>query len=245
MVKLSDRLSTIAGKIHVGETIADIGTDHGLLPIFLYENAISPFVVLIDINKGPLEKAQENILRYAKHHSFDLRLGSGLEPLNAGEVDVVVIAGMGGLLMCEILEKDFSKTKTYRKFIFQPRNAPEKLKKWLLLHGFQITDETLVKEGRFFCEIIMAQQAQEDLDISSSRIDEMESQLELEVNPLLFEKNDPLLESYIENKIRIEKKILKEISIGAGETFHERYREAQRRIAILTVLRNKSREGKL
>ncbi|MEA4988631.1 MAG: class I SAM-dependent methyltransferase [Anaerovorax sp.] len=234
MVKLSRRLQTIAEKIHVGETVADIGTDHGLLPIFLYENTISPYVILVDINEGPLEKARENINRYTKNLIFDIRLGSGLEPLKVREVDVVVIAGMGGLLMCEILQKDLQKTKSYGKLILQPRNAPEKLRKWLLLHGFQITDEVLVEEGRFLCEIIVAQPIESADVFSKEQINHMETMLELEVNPILFKKRDPLLPAYIRNKIRIEKTILKEIVSGVGDSSHERCNEANRRICLLT-----------
>ncbi|WP_324824159.1 class I SAM-dependent methyltransferase [Sinanaerobacter sp. ZZT-01] len=239
MVKLSDRLQTIAENIHVGETIADIGTDHGLLPIFLYENAISPFVVLIDINEGPLQKAKKNIEQYTKNSNFDLRLGSGLEPLKSGEVDVVVIAGMGGLLMCEILQKNLQKSKTYNKFVLQPRTAPEKLKKWLLLHGFQVTDEILVREGRFLCEIIVAQLNEDTEKITEKQIKEMEERLELEVNPILFEKQDPLLLSYIENKIRIENGILEEILIGVGQESHERCQQAKQRISLLTEMKKR------
>lgn len=243
MVKLSKRLQTIADEIHVGEKVADIGTDHGLLPIFLYENAISPFVVLVDINEGPLKKAKDNIARYAKSQEFDLRLGSGLEPLQVGEVDTVVIAGMGGLLMCEILQKDLQKTKSYGTLILQPRNAPEKLRRWLLLHGFAIKNEVLVEEGRFLCEVIVAQPQKMHVLLSEKKLADMERELEFEINPLLFEKEDPLLAAYLGNKIRVEKLILKEITLGVGNSLHERCQEANRRIFLLTEKWNQIKGG--
>ena len=106
MIKLSDRLKSIADEIKKGETVADIGTDHGFLPVYLWENHISPHVIMTDISPASLKKAEDNCQTEYPGIKFDLRTGDGLEPVRPAETDAVVMAGMGGLLMSEILGKN-------------------------------------------------------------------------------------------------------------------------------------------
>ncbi|MBR5230415.1 MAG: tRNA (adenine(22)-N(1))-methyltransferase TrmK, partial [Firmicutes bacterium] len=81
MVKLTPRLQKIANEIKAGETMADIGTDHGFLPIYLWEEGISPNVIMADISRGSLDKARDNCRMLHPEQEFDLRLGSGIEVL--------------------------------------------------------------------------------------------------------------------------------------------------------------------
>jgi tRNA (adenine22-N1)-methyltransferase len=159
---LSERLKRIADEISQGETMADIGTDHGFLPVYLSENGISPHVVLADVSPGSLDKARENCRMNAPDAAFDFRLGSGLEVLSSGEVDAVVIAGMGGLLITEILAADPEKSSSFKKFVLQPRNNVGRLRVWLVSHGFDIVREQLVRERQFICEILTAAPAAGD-----------------------------------------------------------------------------------
>ncbi len=153
MIQIPKRLAAMAEYIHWGERVADIGTDHGLLPIFLFNQKISPKVILSDIRPGPLEKAKANLLAYSPEMAADLRLGNGLETLRSGEVDTVVIAGMGGMMITEILAKDQKKTRSFRKYILQPRNGQDKLRIWLYKNGYTVNKERLVKEGNHICEV--------------------------------------------------------------------------------------------
>ncbi len=233
MIKLSDRLQKIADLIEPGESIADIGTDHGFLPIALWERGKSPHVILSDINTGPLEKARDNINKYSPENLFDLRIGSGLETLMPAEVDTVVIAGMGGQLIAEILGEDKNKSKSYNKLILQPRNAQDKLRLWLFENGFAIRDEFLVREGKYLCEIILAVPDGQIVEIKPEAID-------LEISPLLFQKKDPLLVEFIENKIRIEKKVYDEIKAGATKEKADKLKKSEERIELLQELRKRS-----
>ncbi|MBQ8589183.1 MAG: SAM-dependent methyltransferase [Firmicutes bacterium] len=247
MIKLSDRLQVIADEIKQGETVADIGTDHGLLPIFLYESGRSPRVILGDINQGPLEKAKENIAihfgadaldsdgNHACGGALDLRLGSGLEPVASGETDVVVIAGMGGILMTEILGHDLNHAKSFRRLILQPRNGSHKLRWWLLQNGFQITAEHLVVERKYICEIMTVEpEKRTGTDVIPLPEDIPDETLDLEISPLLYESKDPLLVSFIKNKIRIEENVVGFVAEGTGEgEGHERIAAARKRLAAL------------
>ncbi|MBQ5797293.1 MAG: SAM-dependent methyltransferase [Firmicutes bacterium] len=253
MIKLSDRLQMIADEIKKGETVADIGTDHGLLPIFLYESGRCPKVILGDINKGPLEKARENIALHFGADALDddgnhacdgalaLRLGSGLEPVAFGETDAVVIAGMGGILMTEILGLDLNHTKSFKKLILQPRNGSHKLRWWLKQNGFVITAEHLVVERKYICEIITVEPDLVTTDPAAESPaaivlpeDIPDEALDLEISPLLYERKDPLLVPFIKNKIRIEEKVVGFVSEGSGEgEGHERIAAANKRLAAL------------
>lgn len=255
MVKLSDRLKRLADEVKPGDRVADIGTDHGLLPIFLYENHIASHVILCDINAGPLEKARENIEAYGAGGLADLRRGDGLAPLSPGEADTIIIAGMGGLLMIEILEKGSVVAQSCRRLVLQPRNAPEKLREWLDRSGYRIVNESLVWERKYICEIITAEPLREDeakgetedetkgdgAVSEPSELAEAEQFLKYEVSGLLFQRKDRLLPAFLEKKIKVETDIIRKIEEGSGNDAHQRIRLARKRLAALTKLLEKAR----
>ena len=154
-MRLSKRLKLIADQIKPGETMADIGTDHGFLPIYLKKNGICPHVILTDISMGSLEKAMEDCRWLIPEEEMDLRAGNGLRVLSEGEVDTVVMAGMGGNLITEILGDDPEKSHSFRKYILQPRRHTGVLRCWLAAEGYSIDKELLVRENRHLCEILV------------------------------------------------------------------------------------------
>ena len=151
---LTDRLQMVADEIQQGETMADIGTDHGFLPLYLWEKGISPSVIMCDVSEPSLAKAKAAAGAYQFGHELDFRVGDGLQILKSGEVDDIVIAGMGGLLIRDILAFDLEKTCSFGKFILQPRNNSGILRFWLASHCFDIVKNQLVREGKFICEVI-------------------------------------------------------------------------------------------
>ncbi len=157
MNTLSERLKIIADNIEKGEAMADIGTDHGFLPLFLICEKICPKVIMADVSRGSLDKARANfVMAGFSEEAGDFRLGSGLRVLEKGEVDTVVMAGMGGRLMIELLQEDFEKTCSFRKFILQPRNGQGDLRHFLAKRGFTIQRELLTDEEGRLCNIIVA-----------------------------------------------------------------------------------------
>ncbi len=128
------------------KNIADIGTDHAYIPIRLASLARIEKCVATDKNKGPLDIAKKNVLKYGFDNLIDLRLGEGLLPIEAGECELVIIAGMGGKLIGDIIEADIEKSKTFR-FLLQPMNAQAELRERLIKNGFKITKEELSSEG--------------------------------------------------------------------------------------------------
>jgi len=214
MIKLSDRLEMIANLIDENETMADIGTDHGFLPVSLWERGICKKIILSDVNKGPLEKASDNIKATNPGVEFDLRLGNGLETILLGEVSTLVIAGMGGVLITEILEADLKKSKSFKKIILQPRNGQSKLRYWLLANGFIIIKEELVKEGIYICEVIVTEPVHTELNKKINRVE-----ISFELPEIELIRGNQLIREFIEKKIKIEKKIIKKIICGGNEKF--------------------------
>ncbi|MGI6210987.1 MAG: tRNA (adenine(22)-N(1))-methyltransferase [Anaerovoracaceae bacterium] len=157
MINLSSRLRRIAEEVKPGETVADIGTDHGYLPIYLVDSGISPRAILTDISPGSLEKAKrdaESFLERSGRVSF--RLGDGLDVIAPGEVDVIVIAGMGGLQMIDILGREPQKSRSFSCFLLQPRTKSGELRAWLRNHGCEIRKEQIVREGKHLPVILTA-----------------------------------------------------------------------------------------
>ena len=163
---LSERLKKIADLIEYGETMADIGTDHGFLPVYLIKTGKCPKAIATDISKNSLKKAEE-LISYEKLLSdCSARVGDGLNPIELGEVDDIAIAGMGGILMTEILSADISKSHSFKKIILQPRSKIQYLRKWIRVNGFSITKEMLAKEGERICEILLVKPS-DDYHVSS------------------------------------------------------------------------------
>lgn len=204
MIKLTDRLQVLADQIKQNETMADIGTDHGFLPLFLWENEISPKVIMADISSGSLEKARCNCEVHYPDEKFDLRLGNGIQVLENGEVDAVVIAGMGGKLITKILSENPEKTKSFKKLVLQPRNGQGKLRYWLLENGFSIICESLVREGKYICEIITAVPGNVENKLSYVIEGCNSNSMEYEVPPWIISAGE-LAEPFILNKLSIEK----------------------------------------
>lgn len=223
MIKLSDRLQLIAKEVNNGETVADIGTDHGFLPIYLWEQGISPKVIMADVSQGSLNKAQQNCNELYPDNTFDLRLGNGIQVLKEGEVDVVTIAGMGGILMTEILGYDLCKTKSFRKIVLQPRNNPGFLRHWLRNNGFCIINEQLVREGKFICEIITAIPKEIAIPMNNGP-----DSIEYQFPHNLIDFKGPLTIEYLSRNLQSEKKILDAMNSGKKTTFDDIRRQEYR-----------------
>lgn len=218
MNKLTDRLQVIADEVQKGETMADIGTDHGFLPLYLWENGISPHVIMCDISEPSLAKAKAAAGAYQFGHELSFRAGDGLTVLDTGEVDVVVIAGMGGYLIRDILAEDPGKTASFSKYVLQPRNHAGTLRHWLASNGFRIARNQLVREGKFICEIITAlpPKCSETGDMSLSEPLPAETDPSWDLPQNLFSTQPDLAAEYAGVKRGIEEKILEGMQRSAS-----------------------------
>lgn len=153
---ITPRLKMITEHIYT-KSVADIGTDHAYVPIYSIQNGISERAAATDINKGPLKTAEENVKKYGLEDKISLRLGSGLAPVDKGEFETVIIAGMGGEVIKNILEKDSEKAHSAEYLILQPMNSQDLLRKWLSENGFSIVCEDIACEGYKVYNLIVAE----------------------------------------------------------------------------------------
>lgn len=150
---LNSRLLKIAGMIRKNDRVADVGTDHAYLPVFLINRGICSKVFACDVADGPLENARETVEK-TKVRGVELRKGDGLTAVEADEVDTFVIAGMGGDLIAEIISAaPWVKNERY-ELILQPMTSVEDLRRYLCDNGFMITEERAVSsQGRIYTVI--------------------------------------------------------------------------------------------
>ena len=217
-MKLSKRLQTIADFVKKGAVVADIGTDHAHIPIYLIKNNIISKAYACDINAGPLEKAKENINYYGVKN-IELRLSNGLEKLKTDEADTVIIAGMGGELITDILERGRRFFDTERKFILSPHTKIDEVGKYLLSNGFEITKEDMcIDEGKFYTV----------MEVKYTENKEMYSEAELLYGKYLIENKHPVLLRFLKKE---EAKYISILSnIGLNE---ERKTELRHRLDII------------
>ncbi len=149
-VNLTPRLSAVASLVKGGGVIADIGTDHGYLPIALVKEGKVSGAIASDINKGPLENARKSVEEEALSHKITLRLSDGLRQFKEDEADEIIFAGMGGTLIAEKLRETIWIKNKNLHFIFQPQSRAEDLRRFLYENGFEIINEVATHEGRRF-----------------------------------------------------------------------------------------------
>lgn len=156
MVKLSERLQNVCELITPGLNVADIGCDHGYLSIYLIENNIAKSVIASDVRKGPLEKATENISLHNLNNVIDIRLSDGLKAYNPGEVESVVMAGMGGNLMIDIMENGRAVLEKAKEVVLQPQSDISRVRHYLKDNGYMIISEAMVYEDYKFYPMMKA-----------------------------------------------------------------------------------------
>ena len=150
-MQLSQRLSSVASMVTAGNCLADVGTDHGYVPIYLYERKIIPHAIAMDINKGPLERAALHIAESGMKEAIETRLSDGLTALKPGEADSVVIAGMGGPLIIRILSAHPEVTESLKELILQPQSEISEVRIWLYEQGYEIVEEHMVfEDGKYY-----------------------------------------------------------------------------------------------
>jgi tRNA (adenine22-N1)-methyltransferase len=150
-MQLSKRLNAVASLVTLGNRVADIGCDHAYTSIYLAENNISPHIIAMDVNQGPIDRAKENIIKYGYEDRIDTRKSNGLEKLKQGEVQTIVIAGMGGGLTIQILTERMEIVQSVKELILQPQSEIHRVRTMLSQYDFVITKEDMLKEdGKYY-----------------------------------------------------------------------------------------------
>lgn len=219
-MQISKRLEMVASLVTSGLKVADIGTDHGYIPIYLAMEGRVPHGIAMDVNQGPLQKAVENISLYGLSERIETRLSDGLTALIPGEADCIVIAGMGGPLTIRILKEGADCVRASRELILQPQSEIRLVRTFLMEQGWRIIREEIVLEDGKFYPMMKAVPADgpEEIHISPEG---------LRFGPLLLERLDPVLYQYLQKELKTQQKILKSLSGQPGEAACARKREVE------------------
>ncbi len=215
-MKLSNkRLLEVAHAIkdnRQGHRLADIGTDHAYLPVFLIKEGCIDYAYACDVAKGPLSSSIETISEEQVEDQVIPLLGDGLAPIVDKEVDMISICGMGGLLITEILEAHKELLDNHL-FILQANTAIDLLREYLYKNEMTIVDERIVRDKHHIYEIIVSQKGHSDYTIE-----------DIEFGPILRNKKEPLFIEKWERQLEVEKKILQNMP-----KTHEKYQEVVER----------------
>jgi len=156
-VRISERLKCVADNVTFNHTVADIGCDHAYTSIYLVKNKISPHVYAMDVNKGPLLCARKNVEMHGLTDKITIILSNGLKEVKPDyDIDTVLISGMGGNLMIDILTDGKINEVKYKELILQPQSHIADLRKYLHESGYKIVNEQMVYEDSKYYNIIKA-----------------------------------------------------------------------------------------
>lgn len=224
-MQLSPRLKAVADSVTIGHRVADVGCDHAYISIYLIENNIAPNVVAMDVNKGPLERANENINRFGYTSRIDTRLSDGLQKAKPGEVDTVLIAGMGGALMVRILEEGFDAVSECNELVLQPQSELFLVRQYLHKIGFRIEMEhMLMDDGKYY--VIMK-------GIKEPLGEHYDQEVFYQYGKLLLEKKEPILKEYLLREKRIRMQVIDELNRNLTENAKTRMEEVLHEIAYI------------
>ena len=217
-IKLSKRMKLIADMVTPGKCVADIGCDHGYVSIYLVEQKKSEHVIAMDVAKGPLEIAKKNIMSSGLSGKIDVRLSDGFDALEAGESDEVIIAGMGGNLIIDILKRGLHKMSAGYELVLSPQSDVPLVRSFLRENGFVIKDEEmLVEDGKYY-NIIKAELSEMGVNTETENKDK-DKQLILNdtYGEKLIEKKHPVLKDYLEKQMEKYQGIFCRLSKSPGE----------------------------
>lgn len=197
MVKISNRLTTAAALVTQGYTLADVGTDHGYIPIYLLQQKKIPSAIAMDINEGPLERAKEHIALYGLQAYIQTRLSDGVAALKPGEVEAVLIAGMGGGLVMHILKDGEKVCQSAKELILQPQSEIEHVREFLREKGYTILAEDMVYEdGKFYPMMKVQYQGENENAQKASEVLKLSDLY----GGLLLQNRHPVLKTFLEKE---------------------------------------------
>lgn len=196
MIELSKRMQSVADMIQPCDAVGDIGCDHAFVSIYLVEQHRAKRVIASDVRRGPITIAKRNIEAMNLSDQIEIRMGDGLDTIVPGEVNAVVLAGMGGMLMIDILERGEAVVTRCDQLVLQPQSDIEKVRRYLAEKGYHLADEQmLIDAGKYY-------------NLLDVRVHEMVQKDEYDCSKLaddwyymyggsLLRKKDPVLRSWL------------------------------------------------
>lgn len=228
-MELSKRLKLIVDNVDKVAVIADIGTDHGYIPLYLLKNSLCEKAIASDINKDPLDKARLNAILEGMGDELEFRLGDGLKTIKNKEVQAVVIAGMGGNLIRDILEAKIQVVNNLDYLILLPAQNPEVLREYLYNNDYEIIKEDLCLDEDKYYELFKVRRKEGENTILDP--------IYYEVSPKLLMGKHPLMKEYLTYKFDNYNKIVSFITESTVPAT-ERRKEIQEKIEVISNMIN-------
>lgn len=252
-IVLSDRLQAIADMVTAGNRVCDVGCDHGFVPIYLIRQGISPKVIAMDVNEGPLKCAREHIEEYGAGAYIETRLSDGLRSFREGEADSLICAGMGGRLMMRILQEDAAKTASFKEMILQPQSELQQFRCFLRKQGYLIVDENMIEEdGKFYPMMKAVRGEKENLiqrdNLAQTLRDELvwRNQMEDRYGAVLLQKKSIVLYRYLEKEKHTYEEILKKLNgdVSDEDRKNSRYEEVEKKLLDCVRVMDYMKDGR-
>ncbi len=236
-MQLSKRLAAVASFVDCGSTVADIGCDHAYTSIYIAENKISLKVIAMDINAGPVNIAKNNVKVHGMQKYIEVRQSDGLKGISIKDnVDTVIISGMGGNLVCSILQSNDEVINNVNTLILQPQSDIYRVRHFLHDNGFKITAEKMVTDGGKYYTVIKAARGTQTFI----------NEYEYIYGKYLIDTGDEILMDYLKKLYMSNIKIINRLSGSDSDIHIDRCRELKcDNMVISGILKNRVKGGKI
>lgn len=234
-MELSKRLGAVASLVTPGMRIVDIGTDHAYIPIYLIEKKLVPTAIAMDVNEGPLKRAEAHIREAGMSRVISVRCSDGFGKLEPGEADSAILAGMGGGLMIRILSSNRDAAYSMQEYVLQPQSEIARVRRFLLEHQFLIIQEDMVlDEGKFYpmmkvCPPVGNTESFPETAGRETRsaCQQLWNETEIRYGKFLLEGQHPVLREFLLREKRIHTRIYDELKEKSGSLIEKRKQELQ------------------
>lgn len=221
-MELSKRLQAVADLVSAGEIVADIGTDHGYIPIHLVQSDKCKKVFAMDINEGPYLRAKQHVAGYNLSNQIITRQSDGMKALEISEATSIIIAGMGGGLVMKILEQDRRLWEGIHEMVLQPQSELAKVRTYLFENQWKIVEEKMIFEDGKYYPMMKVERGE----------DSVYSNAELEYGRILIQNRDQILKQFIKREIELKESVLCSLEDKLGEHIEQRVNNLKEEVKI-------------
>ena len=221
-MQLSERLETLIRLAGKGQAAADVGTDHGFVPIELVRRGLFERVIASDVRKGPLKAAGEHVRQAGIEEQITLRLGDGLKVVGPGEAEVILISGMGGALMQRILMEGEETAKTAKRLILSPQSEIPAFRTFLQTHGYRISGEALICEEKKYYFLLTAEPGTQEPWMGADRL----------YGKYLLEQGGETVITYVKKRKAVLERILRNLELAEETEVAQRRQEAEEELRL-------------